>query len=92
MAGGAEKNGTSGWQTGFRKTRERKGKVHGNDHLFLRPRGRVLEGGREGPEEFCWEILHVGGTITTGDFIFLYQSYKNPTFLNSSKFGSSNSY
>lgn len=42
--------------------------------------GRVLEGGREGPEELCWEILHVGGNITTGDFIFLYQGYKIQPF------------
>lgn len=48
VAGGPEKNGASGWQTGFRKTRERKGKAHGNDHLCLRPGGEFLRAAERG--------------------------------------------
>lgn len=89
MGGSAEKNVYFLLAAGLpAEKRERKGHADGNDkppHPPL-PAGRVTAGGGERPE-LCGETLRVGGNIR-----ILYQMYRNPTFLNSSKLGSSYSY
>lgn len=69
MVGGAEKNVhflLADWLSGKKET-GKNSESHRNDSSLLLPGGRVMEGGRELPEELCWEFLCVGGGIMMGD-------------------------